>query len=68
MNYDKYGEVINGDDTYKTIVENLYDEDNVMIGWTDQKYDHRDIFFSLENTRRYGELQRGIKPTDLFVG
>ena len=68
MNTDKWGEVINGEETYRTIVEELRDKNSVIIGWTDEEYTHFDLYFSLENTNKYGSLQRGIKGTDLFVG
>ena len=68
MKIDNYGEIINDIDTYKEIAKQLKNKNDVIIGWTDGKYDHRDIYFSLENTIKYGNLQRGIKPTDLFVG
>lgn len=68
MNLDNYGEVINGQDTYRIIVETLRDKNSIIIGWTDEEYTHLDIYFSLENTERYGSLQRGIRATDLFVG
>lgn len=68
MNIDEYGEIRNGKETYKKIVSDLLDKNNIIIGWTDEKYDHRDIFLSLGNTNKYGTLQRGIKATDLFVG
>lgn len=64
----KYDEVINDRETYKEIANRLKDKMNVIIGWTDEKFDHRDIYFSLGNTIKYGGLQRGIKATDLFVG
>jgi len=64
----KYGEVINDINTYKEIAKRLKDKMDVIIGWTDERFDHRDIYFSLGNTIKYGELQRGIKETDLFVG
>ena len=68
MNIDKYEEVINGRGTYKTIAEQLREGNSVIIGWTDEKFDHRDIFFSIGRTKKYGNLQRGIKPYYLFVG
>lgn len=68
MKIDNYGEIVNGIETYKEIAKQLKEKTDVIIGWTDEKYDHRDIYFSLGNTTKYGDLQRGIKPTDLFVG
>lgn len=68
MKFDNYDEIINDKDTYKEIVKQLKEHTDVLIGWTDGAYDHRDIFFSLGNTTKYGNIQRGIKQTDLFVG
>ena len=68
MKQDEYDEVLNDEETYKEIANVLYDKNNVLIGWTDGNYDHRDIFFSYESTEKYGNIQRGIKPNDLFVG
>ena len=52
MNKDNYGEIINGEETYKFIKEelckNYYD---VIIGWTDGELDHRDIYFSYRETK-----------------
>ena len=61
MNEDEYGEIINGAKTYLTIAEDLLNGKNVIIGWTDQGCDHRDILFSFRlNTNKYGTLQRGL--------
>lgn len=59
MNKDEYGEIINGEDTYQTIAENLVQNKSVIIGWTDQGYDHRDILFTIRPIK-YGTLQRGL--------
>lgn len=66
MNYDNYGEVINGEKTFKKIAEELFDYGRCIVGWTDQEYDHRDIMF-VYRTSKYGNLQRGLKATDLYV-
>lgn len=68
MIVDIYGEVKNCIETYKEIAKRLKNKTNVIIGWTDGEYDHRDIYFSLGNTKNIGVIQRGIKETDLFVG
>lgn len=68
MEISDYGEITNSIDIYKEIAKQLNNKTGVIIGWTDEKYDHRDIYFSLRNTTKYGDLQRGIKATDLFVG
>lgn len=59
MNKDKYGEVINGEETYKKIAETLLKKGSCIIGWTDQGYDHRDILFTLRPPK-FGTLQRGL--------
>lgn len=59
MNKDKYGEIINGESTYRTIADDLLNGKSVIIGWTDQGYDHRDILFILR-PQKYGTLQRGL--------
>lgn len=63
-----FEEVINSPETYKEIAKKLKKQKDVIIGWTDERFDHRDLYFSLGNTIKYGTIQRGIKPTDLFVG
>lgn len=59
MNVDEYGEIINGAKTYLTIAEDLLKGKNVIIGWTDQGCDHRDILFCCK-PNKYGTLQRGL--------
>ena len=59
MNKDKYGEIINGEDTYRIIADELMEGKSVIIGWTDQGCDHRDILFTLR-PQKYGTLQRGL--------
>lgn len=66
MNKDEYGEVINGEKTYKEIAYQLKAGNSVIIGWTDEEYTHYDVLFSL-NVVKEGELQRGLKWNDLFV-
>ena len=66
MNVDEYGEVINGEDTYRAIAKNLMEGESVGIGWTDENSTHFDIIFTLGITK-YGLFQRGIKSNDLFV-
>ena len=60
MNYDEFNEIVNGDITYRAIAEELLEGRSVLIGWTDQVYDHRDILFTLSPTK-YGYIQRGLK-------
>jgi hypothetical protein len=67
MNYDTYGEVINGPETYKGIAEEL-GSNSVLIGWTDQQGTHFDILFTLHALPYGNNIQGGIQPrTDLFV-
>lgn len=66
MNYNKYDEVINGEHTYRTIVENLKKCNTVGIGWTDEISSHHDIIFKL-GVVEYGYFRRGIKWYDLYV-
>ena len=66
MNKDLYGEVINGENTYKEIAYLLKSGHSVIIGWTDEKYTHYDILFSL-NVVKEGILQGGLRWNDLFV-
>lgn len=66
MNYDSYGEVTNGSETYHGIAEEL-SVHPVMVGWTDQNGTHLDILFSW-TALAYGTFQGGITPRkDLFV-
>ncbi len=66
MNKDKYGEIINGIDTYSEIAKQLLLNKSVGIGWTDEDSTHFDIIFTL-GIAKYGLFQRGIKANDLFV-
>lgn len=59
MNIDRYGEIINGIDTYKIIAKELKKGKSIIIGWTDKMYDHMDILFDLRPTK-FGNLQRGL--------
>ena len=66
MDIEKYGEVINGENTYKTIAKNLKNGKSVIVGWTDEEGTHFDILFSL-NVVKEGPLQGGLRWNDLFV-
>lgn len=66
MNYNEYGEVINGKITYKTIAENLKCKIPTLIGWTDERATHYDILFNY-GTDKNGYVQGGIKENDLFI-
>lgn len=67
MDYDIYGEVINGERTYEWIANDLKEGIAVLIGWTDQNSTHFDILLKL-GVQKYGSnFQGGIKGSDLFV-
>lgn len=59
MNKDKYGEIINGNETYSVIADKLINGKSVIIGWNDEGCDHRDILFTLKPYKE-GTLQRGL--------
>ncbi len=64
---DAWNQVTNGPDTYKAIVEELIKNKCCIIGWSDTKYTHYDILFTL-SPRKFGHLYFGIKArNDLFV-
>lgn len=67
MNIDKYEEIINGEDTFKQIANYLINESlPILIGWTDEGYDHRGILFTYRPVVR-GNLQRGLRWCYLYV-
>lgn len=66
MDFDSYEEVINGKNTFRTIAKELVDYGRCIIGWTDENCDHRDILFTFK-PHKYGDLQRGLRWTYLFV-
>ena len=67
MNINEYGEVVNGEATYKIIARLLMVNETVGIGWTDGDCTHLDIVFKLGLDIKEGYFQRGIKQTYLFV-
>ena len=67
MNKDTYDEIINGQETYKRIAEELLSSGKCIIGWTDGKYDHRDILFTYKPKHLGGNLQRGLRWCYLYV-
>ena len=66
MNFDNYGEITNGEQTYESIAKLLLKGETVGIGWTDEEYTHFDIIFKL-GIEKYGMFQRGIKANYLYV-
>ena len=67
MNKNRYGEVINGKETYEKIAKLLKDGKTVGIGWTDELDTHLDIIFKLGLDAKSGNFQRGIKSNYLLV-
>ena len=67
MNWNKYGEVINGNDTYREIANHLLNGKTVGIGWTDESFTHYDILFHLGMDVKAGDFQRGLKQYYLYV-
>ena len=68
MNETKYNEVKNGIGTYQTIAKTLLSGFDALVGWTDCRGTHLDVYFSLNNTIQYGCEQRGINVDYLLVG
>lgn len=67
LNTDSYGEITNGLNTYIIIGKELLEGKSVIIGWTDEEYDHRDILFTFR-PQKHGTLQRGLNfPSHLYV-
>ena len=68
MNRDFYGEVYNGEETYKEIAGEIKDGGQCIFGWTDQKGTHFDILMTTSPVHLGGGLQGGLRPRhDLFV-
>ena len=66
MNSNMYGEVINGEKTYKYIAKNIKSGQPTLIGWTDEEYTHYDILFAYD-IEKDGYTQGGIEDSDLYV-
>ena len=68
MNQDKYGEIINGKETYVKIAQKLKSGKSVIIGWTDEECTHLDILFTPGAFKENGNyLQRGLCGGEIFV-
>lgn len=67
MNYDLYGEVINGESTYKRIAKELKEGLSVGIAWSDEDFTHYDIIFNLSLNVKAGYFQRGLKQDYLYI-
>ncbi len=67
MNYEEYGEVINGQQTYEGIAH-ILERHPILVGWTDGNGTHLDIMFNKQVVPYGTNIQGGIRPnTDLFV-
>lgn len=67
MNKNKYGEIINGKQTYSMIAGHLSLKIPIGIAWTDELSAHYDIIFNMGIASMEGQFQGGLKNTDLFV-
>lgn len=68
MNRDRFGEIVNGVETFKEIAKKLREGKSVIIGWTDEEYTHYDILFTGGAYQQEGNyLQRGLRNDDLFI-
>lgn len=65
-NLDEYGEVINGELTYRWVSLYLRQHKPVLIGWTDEVNTHLDILFSC-SPRVSGTIQGGLSRHELFI-
>lgn len=68
MNYDAFGEVINGEDTYDDVAQTLFKmRSPVLVGWTDQHGSHHDVLFCRRVAFSGNNIQGGLRSEDLFV-
>lgn len=70
MKTDKYGEIINHNDTFQEIARALNFKGSCLIGWTDEHMTHFDILFTYKQggiPTFGGQIQGGIGGSDLFV-
>ena len=69
VDYDEFGEVINGENTFKYLARILINNGPVLIGWTDgSEEEHRDILFTLMPSNFGENVQNGYKyGIHLFV-
>lgn len=65
-NIDEYGEVINGELTYRWVSLYLRQHQSVLIGWTDEVGTNFDILFSC-SPRVSGSIQGGLSRHELFI-
>lgn len=82
MDHDEYGEITNGENTFREIATQLAMGDAVLIGWTDGRGTHFDFLFKYRAAANAAQtfggaivagvflsnnFQGGIRPSDLFV-
>jgi hypothetical protein len=70
MNHDEYGTILNGEDTIQEIALALATDGLALIPWTDEHGTQLDILFAWRPalcSPSSSLVQRGIRPTDLFV-
>lgn len=68
MDQDEFGEVINGENTYREICKRLRKGQSVIIGWTDKGGTHLDILFTFQPYKVDNNmLQRGLRDWYLYV-
>lgn len=66
MDKDIFGEIINGEKTFKNIAMLISNGQPVIIGWTDEENTHYDILFTL-GVYQYGIIQGGIQDDYLYI-
>lgn len=67
VNYDEWGEVINGPETFKAVAQHIAHGGSAFIGWNDGDVTHLDILFSLTPVKA-GLVQGGLNQgQNLFV-
>lgn len=71
INFDEYGEVVNGEGTYAfTAAHLLHSKQPVLLGWTDGEGSHHDILIArgvaIAEVNK-PNIQGGIRAGDLFV-
>ena len=67
FNIAEYGEIINGELTYKTIADKLLSDSHCLIGWTDEIRTHYDILFLYKTSFAGINIQGGIRCNYLFI-
>ena len=65
---DEWGVVINTPENYKEIAKEIQDGGQCVFAWTDQEGTQYDLLISHNPIHIGGLMQRGIRPSDMFVG